>query len=220
MNRYLIRRCIFYLLGMFVVALSVAISKMSNLGVSPVNSVPSVINELTGVEMGICTTVFFCLLIGVQGIILKKDFRWKYLLGIICSVFFGSFVSVASWLTETWLPMPQMYAIRLMYIGLSAVLAALGIFLYLESDMIPMPGEGVTQALADKTPLSLANAKILFDGSVVFLAFLLSVLFTGKLIGIREGTVLLAFGVGSILKCFTRYLQIPIRRFLGFADKK
>ena len=51
-TEYVLRRGGIYLLGLFVMALGVSISKASDLGVSPVNSIPSVVSEITGVDMG------------------------------------------------------------------------------------------------------------------------------------------------------------------------
>lgn len=55
----LINRIIFYILGLFILALGVAFSVNSQLGVSPVNSLPYVLSQITGKEMGSMVIVVF-----------------------------------------------------------------------------------------------------------------------------------------------------------------
>ena len=49
--RNYIRRTVVYLLGLFIMALGVSVSKASQLGVSPVNSIPSVVSDILKVDM-------------------------------------------------------------------------------------------------------------------------------------------------------------------------
>lgn len=43
---------LFYVLGLFVMAFGVTFAANSNLGMSPVNSIPSVLSAITNIEMG------------------------------------------------------------------------------------------------------------------------------------------------------------------------
>ena len=49
-------RVLFYVLGLFVMALGVAIAANSNLGISPVNSLPYVVSEVVRRDPGTCVT--------------------------------------------------------------------------------------------------------------------------------------------------------------------
>ena len=65
-------------IGLFVMALGVSVSKTSDLGVSPVNSIPCVLSVITNIDMGICTTVVFVSFI--------LDMNYLFLFDIIRSV--------------------------------------------------------------------------------------------------------------------------------------
>ena len=54
-----VKRIVIYLAGLFFVALGVAFSVNSNLGVSPVNSLPYVVSRILGKDLGTCVTVIF-----------------------------------------------------------------------------------------------------------------------------------------------------------------
>lgn len=210
------KRIAVYALGLFIMALGVAVSKVSDLGVSPVNSIPCVVSEILNIDMGICTTVVFTLFILIQVLIMQREFKKRNLLQIGCSFLFGLFVSLANALAGWIIPACNSYAMRLVYVAVSMVLVALGILLYLEADVLSLPGEGVMQAVSYKTGIQLSTSKVIFDWSVVFIAALLAVVFLKGLIGVREGTVIAAFGVGLCLKFLSKFFREPLRQFLKY----
>ena len=68
-------RILVYCLGLLLLAFGVAVSVNSDLGVSPVNSLPYVISQIIHVQLGTCVTVVFCSYIVLQVLILRKDFQ-------------------------------------------------------------------------------------------------------------------------------------------------
>lgn len=205
-----IKRTSVYLIGLFIMALGVSVSKASRLGVSPVNSIPAVLSDLFAVDMGVCTTAVFTGFIIIQFALLRRDFKPAALLQIIGSTVFGLFVSAANRAAGLFLPECTSYFMQLLYIAVSVMLVALGILLYIQADILSLPGEGVMQAVSAKTGLSLSTAKMIFDWSVVVIAAAISLIGTGTLSGIREGTVIAAFGVGLCLKGLSRLLRKPL----------
>lgn len=209
------RRIIVYTIGLFIMALGVSVSKISNLGVSPVNSVPSVLSDIFEVDMGICTTGVFLIFIVIQILILRKEFQLINLLQVVCSFMFGYFVSITNKLSLSILPQGNSYIIQLLYVCISIILVAMGILLYLEASILSLPGEGVMQAISNKTGIALPTAKLFFDWSLVTVAVITSLIFTKSLMGVREGTVLAAFGVGICLKFFTNHFKMPLNKMLS-----
>ena len=208
------RRLVVYILGMFIIALGVSVSKVSDLGVAPVNSIPAVLSEITNIDIGICTTAIFIGFILLQICIMRREYKIINLLQILCSTLFGYFVSLTNTLCTAFLPVCSNYFVQIFYILISIVLVALGILLYIEADIMSMPAEGVMQAVAYKSGIAFSTAKLIFDWSVIIIAAVLSLVFLHSLVGVREGTVIAAFGVGLCLKLITRLLQKPLKRFL------
>ena len=68
-----IARVIIYMIGLLILAFGVAFSVNSNLGVSPVNSLPYVISLIVEKKLGTCVTVVFISYILLQILILRKD---------------------------------------------------------------------------------------------------------------------------------------------------
>ncbi len=188
-----------YCLGLFVLSLGIAFAVLSDLGVSPVSSIPYIVSLVTGIDFGVCTTVVFILFIVVQMLLLGKKFKVRNWLQIIGSSILGFFVSLATYITS-FIEMGDSYIIRLLFCFLSVILIAVGVFLYLLPEVLSLPGEGVMQALTVRFQLPMHKAKMIFDCSVTGIAILLSVIFLGNVEGIREGTLIAAMSVGACLK--------------------
>ena len=71
----IIYRILFYILGLFILAFGVSFSVNSNLGVSPVNSLPYEVSLITNIKLGTCVTAVFCCYILMQIVIKRKEFR-------------------------------------------------------------------------------------------------------------------------------------------------
>lgn len=64
-----------YFIGLFVMTIGIALSVKSNLGVSPVSSIPYTITCVWGIEMGKATILFHIVLVLLQIILLRKNFK-------------------------------------------------------------------------------------------------------------------------------------------------
>ena len=62
-----------------------------------------------------------------------------------------------------------------------------------------LAGEGVVLAICKVLPVKFGYMKVVFDVTLVVTACILSLVFTGRLQGVREGTVAAALMVGLIV---------------------
>ena len=125
------KRLLVYLAGLFCMAL----------GVSPVTCLANVVYQITltlpggGIDLGICTTAVYCLYILAELLILRRQFKPVMLLQIVASFLFGGLVSVAT-SVMAFLPAPEGYPMRLVFLLISIPLVALGVMLYLAPNKI------------------------------------------------------------------------------------
>ena len=201
-------RVIIYMIGLLILAFGVAVSVNSNLGVSPVNSLPYVISLIVEKKLGTCVTVVFISYILLQILILRKDFQWFNLAQILCSTLFGKFVDFAKMVVGDF-AIPT-YAGQLTKLGISIVLIAIGISAYMGVKLINMPMEGLTAAIASKLPKAkFHNVKVVVDCVAVGTGISLSFVFLGGLFGIREGTVISAMAIGKVIP-YVNKVTLPI----------
>lgn len=224
-----VRRLLVYVCGLFCIALGIAFSAKSGLGVPPVGSPANVLYQI-GRDRGLPETVFnlgnwtiavYCVYILAQILLLGKKFRPVQLLQLVVSFLFGYMVNFAVALLSG-LPAPTHYATRLMYLLVNIPLVALGVMMYLIPELLPTPGEGVVLAMRERWNTSVGTGKTIFDCTVVAIAVILSLAWFRAFVGVREGTVISALLTGFVIKLLQRFLQKSLRRFVwrGEAEKE
>lgn len=194
--QFLIRMAI-YCLGLLILAFGVAISVNCNLGVSPVSSLPYVVSRIVDMPLGTCTTIVFCSYIVLQMLMLGREFHPINLLQILFSTIFGYFVDFAKLMIGDFC-LPTYFG-QLTMLAVSIVLIALGVLLYIDVQLVPMPMEGVSSSLAKKLGKPFPTMKTVIDCVVVLAGVVLCFVFFGRLEGIREGTVITAIVVGKLV---------------------
>lgn len=203
MNKNLLKRLTAYIIGLFIMTIGISFSLKADLGVSPVSSIPYSVTLITGLEMGKATILFHIFLIILQIIILRKDFKPKNFLQIVAAVIFGYFTTFSNNLLD-FIPEGNDMIIKFIYLLISIVLVAFGIFLYLPADIIPLAGEGIMQAVSFKTNIEFPKVKIAFDTIMVIISIIscLIVIHSAGSVGI--GTVISAFLVGLTIKLINK----------------
>lgn len=83
---------------------------------------------------------------------------------------------------------------------LGIVFVATGVSAEVNSDTIPLAGEGLALALSKRLGIRFGNAKITVGVSLVTISLILSFSFLKSFGGVREGTVAAAVLVGTIAK--------------------
>lgn len=194
-----------YFIGLFIMTIGIAVSVKSNLGVSPVSSIPYTMTFVWGVEMGKATIIFHIALVLIQLLILRKNFKAISLLQIAVGIVFGYFTTFCNYCVS-YLPTPENLVIRLMMMLISAVFIAFGIFLYLPANLMPLAGEGAMKAVSDVTHIEFSKVKIAFDVSMVVISAATCMLLTHNLGSVGIGTVIAALLVGMILRIITKLL--------------
>lgn len=207
----LARRLLIYISGLFLLALGVAFSIKSGLGVSPVTSFPFALSLVLSRDVGLMSTIVFSFYVLFQIVLLRRNFQLKNLFQLAIASLFGFFVTLSNTII---MPLsPEGYFGQLALLGISLVLIAIGIIFYLAANVIPMPPEGFVLALQRVTKVPFSRVKVLFDVTSVSLAGLLLIFFHGNVIGLREGTVIAALGVGKLIGIFSKWIKPPILRF-------
>lgn len=184
-----------YFVGLFIMTIGIALSVKSNLGVSPVSSIPYTMTCVWGIEMGKATIIFHAVLVLIQILILRKRFKPINLLQVVVGIVFGYFTTFCNYLA-TFLPSTDNIAMRIVLMLVSTVFIAVGIFFYLPADLIPLAGEGVMQAVSDVTKIEFSKVKIGFDCSMVIISVITCLICIHSLGSVGVGTVIAAFLVG------------------------
>ena len=205
----LLPRLVIYCLGLLILAFGIALSVNSNLGVSPVSSLPYVVSQIAGISLGTCTILVYICYILLQMVISRK-FQPILLLQLVFSTIFGWFVDGAKWVLGDFC-LPGYFG-QLLMLAASILLIGFSLVLYIDVQLAPMPAEGLVGCLSEKLHKPFSKMKTLVDCSSVCIGAVLSLLFLGRLVGIREGTVLTALLAGRMMGLLRKFVGPWIRK--------
>lgn len=202
----MLMRILLYCVGLLFLAFDVAFSVNSNLGVSPVNSLPYVISLIIHQDLGRCIIGVFVTYMVVQIIIKRKEYKWIDLTQLVFSTIFGYFTDFAKGVMHGFV-IPTYFG-QLLMMAISIVLVALGVAIYMDVKLVNMPMEGMTLAISDCFPnIEFHKIKIIVDCSSVAIGVVLSFLYR-KCQGRRIGAtwhfryfIILLFSGSVPLRC-------------------
>ena len=211
------RRIFNYVFGLFLITLGVGLSIKSNLGSTPISSIPYTLNVIWGIEIGVATVIFHTILVITELILLRRAFKPKHFLQVPVGILFGFFTTISVNLVNLLPDTSNIILIAIMVL-VSTFLVALGLFFYVPTNIVPLSVEGITQAIAIVSNQPFTKVKVCFDVSVVVLSFVLCLVFTGVIGGsVGIGTIFSAIFVGITLK----YINKVVLHFTGLnADLK
>ena len=209
-----------YIVGMFIISIGINISKMAGLGISPVSSIPRALEVIFGLSLGTMVIVVYCFLVLLQLVVLGKDFKPVNALGVLVAVVFGWMVDFTGIDPNAFghlllnFPRPQIYVMKFVCLVCSIIIIGIGVHIYLDGHLIPMPAEGLAQAISVKTGKQFGDCKTFVDMGLIMIALILQIIFlggfesfTGNKVVVREGTILSAFCVGQVVKLIRKSLK-------------
>ena len=196
----LIKRYALFLVGLFIASMGVAFSTKAGLGTSPVASLPysvSLVSKLF--TFGGWLDLLSVIQIVTQVVILKGKvnyieiavqtvlaFVYGYLTNLSCYLIRG--IEVTS------------YPMQFLFMLLGCAILAFGIWIQLKGAVVMLPGEAMNRAISKVTGKRYENIKIFFDILYIALSAVVCLIFLGKLEGVREGSIIAAVLVGTIIK--------------------
>ena len=203
-----LKRYIVFLIGLFINSLGVSLITKADLGTSPISSIPYVLSLNFPFTLGQFTIAFSLLLILIQLVILRRNFKAEHLLQIPISILFGYFIDLT--MVMLFFVDPQTYLSSVVYLLIGCVILGFGVYTEVLADVAMLPGESFVRAVSSTWKTEFGSTKVAFDVSLAVIAAVLSLLFAHRLDGVREGTIIAALLVGFIARLFGRRLA-----FLG-----
>ena len=202
---YIIRRYLLLLAGLAIMAFGVAFSIKASLGTSPISSVPYVVSLFAPLTVGTATIIMHCVFILLQIMILRKKYHPIQLMQLPVAFFFGYLTDFGVWAVQGITCNHYLQQWLVCLIGI--FLVAMGVSLEVKAGVVVLAGEGVVLAICKVLPVKFGYMKVGFDVTLVAIACVLSFVFTGRLQGVREGTVAAALLVGLIAKQLGKMLS-------------
>lgn len=201
----LLKRYIFFFLGICLNAFGIALFTRSKLGTGPTSCIPYVVSLKSGLSFGTCTFIFNILLLLGQIILLRKKFPRYQLLQLPVTLLFSILIDGA--MKFTTFVNTDIYWIALLYNILGCVFRAVGVSCQVVADVVMLSTEAFVKALSDVSKKEFSWIKLFFDVFMAAVAIALSFLLLGRLESVREGTLIIVLLVGPVSHYFTKRLS-------------
>lgn len=199
-----LKRYIVFLIGLFINSLGVSLITKADLGTSPISSIPYVLSLNFPFTLGQFTIAFSLLLILIQLIILRRNFKAEHLLQIPISILFGYFIDLT--MVMLFFVNPQSYISGVIYLLVGCLILGFGVYTEVLANVAMLPGESFVRAVSSTWKTEFGTTKVAFDVSLTVIAAVLSLVFAHRPDGVREGTIIAALLVGFIARLFGRKL--------------
>lgn len=195
LDRKLVNRWIFYILGMLVLALGLTLNTKAGLGVSPIISIAFAVSEIWGLNFGDMTFLLYALFVLGQFVLRGKNSRLTDLLQLPLSLVFSRVLNLYSALIP-YEAAEHGFGMNLLLLLAAILFTGAGAAITVNMRLVPNPGDGIVAAVADKIGRDQGFAKNLFDVGCVAVTCVLGLLASGGIVGIGIGTVAAMIGVG------------------------
>lgn len=146
-------------------------------------------------------------------VLLGRKFPLEYLLQIPVSFLFSYFIDMTM---ELLVGMnPQIYISKLLLLIMGCVILGIGVYMEMAADVVMLPGECFVSAVTRRFHTDFGKTKVCFDTSMAVGAIVLGLVLYGKLAGVREGTLISAFLVGTIARLIKKKVPVIERWLIG-----
>ena len=246
MKKSYLFRGIFYAAGLFILALGITLNTKTGLVVSPIISVSYSISAIWNLNFGNMTLALYGIFVAAEmllhtirhkrsikreGTVLthenKVDLKLLLLMDLLqfpLSLIFTRFLNVFSaWIPDLSSLGPDSFAGsflgRLMFLVIAVILTGIGAAMSLNMRVIPNPGDGIVQAIADCVGKETGLVKNCFDILNISITAMAGMVFGGKIIGIGIGTVAAVIGVGRTISIFNHFVRKKMDKLAGMQAK-
>lgn len=221
-------RFLFYVTGLLILALGLTLNTKAGLGVSPIISVSFSISEIIGRNFGDMTLLLYSLFVVIQMLLhLIKGLRTHHAnaslkfilfmdflqipLSIIFTRFLNVFAATIPDFSTIGLNTTTEMVIRFIMLFCAIICTGIGAAMSLNMRIVPNPGDGIVQTIADTIHKKVGFTKNCFDLTNIAITATISLLCTGHIVGIGIGTILAMIGVGRTIAVFNHFTYAKLQ---------
>lgn len=198
-------RLLIYLLGIVLVSLGIVLCKKSNLGISPVSSIPYVLECVVPLSFGTLTMLFHVVNTLSQMALLGKIRDIRLLLQFPLAFAFGWVIDgIQAWVIFDGTVL--FYQAAALFF--SIFFTAAGMVCMIRMDLVQNPPDGLVRQLSRVLGQELGKVKIGYDVCCVAISIFLGFLCLGTMKGFGIATILSAVFVGKMVSWIQHAVEL------------
>lgn len=194
----MVKRISFYIVGLLIATLGIAVIIFSAVGAGPWDAVFVGASIKLGLTVGTWSIIVQILIVLFNALLLKKRPLFESGITIIVRGLFLDFWLIFVFPNVTFESSPMLTKWGVFIVG--TFLLGAGIGIYIVSKLPPTPVDGMMKALSEKFSLTLKTSRTIVEFTAVLIAFLLK----GP---IGLGTLILALTLGQFIQVCHKYSQ-------------
>lgn len=244
-KRAYIYRGLFYAAGLFILAFGITLNTKAGLGVSPIISVPYSISTIWDKNFGNMTLVVYLIFVLVEMILhiffrksakteeertgagqRRADLGWvlvadllQFPLSLVFTRFLNLFGALLPELAVDYAgSFAGSFVGRFLFLLAAIVLTGVGAAMSLNMRLVPNPGDGIVQAIADVWGKGVGFTKNCFDLLNICITITVGLVCRGEIVGIGVGTVVAVLGVGRAIAVFNHFCKEKMDALAGMGQ--
>lgn len=194
----MIKRIIFYLIGLNLIAAAVVLNIRYATGVAAFSSVMYAISEIYHISLGIASIICYLLFVLMQ-CILSRKITLNYVLEVPLSFIFGVLTDFYDFLIPAF---HFSLVFRIVFFILTMFITAMGVFLCVKTSLVLTPTDGIVKTISEVFHIPFSTVKNVFDVSMVAISIMLCLINHSQLYGIGIGTIISAIFLGRIINIY------------------
>ena len=198
--RLTLSRILLNLLSVTIIAIGLTLLIKANLGQSTVSGFSSTLAHILNVKTG--TIVFFLNLVCfvLELIILNKNVKWSIGLQLLLNSVFGSVVNFflydVPWIANLSF---NSYFEQFVFLLLAILIMGVGVSLMMSINLAVLPYDAFIALVSKTYNIPFVKVRTTADLSFITITLILGFLFPIPFNAVREGTVIFAFTLGSVI---------------------
>lgn len=208
------RRLIVMLIGLFILAFGIAMTKKADLGTAPISCIPATLTDCVGIlTIGNWTILFNLLLVAVEIALLGKNFPPIQFLQIVLAIYLGYMTDLSMMVLDFFNISASNYLEQWIFAVIGFAVLAFGVMTEIRASLLVVPGDGLVMVITDKlrNKYPFHRVKIVNDATMAIIAVIISMIMVGHLTGAKEGTIFAALAIGTFIgwyrKAFGKYID-------------
>ena len=195
----ILEKYLVFVVGLYFLAVGIVLIVRSALGTTPISSVNYVLSLNTPLTLGAWTFIVNVLLIMGQLWLVRKVGSRQDVIEILLQIpfIFPAFIDYNMIITTGLHPNDYLMSLALLIIG--CVIQSIGVVLEIKPRVAMMSAEGFVKYASRYCNKEFGKFKVYFDITLVSLAVVISLMFTQRIEGIREGSFIAACITGYIV---------------------
>ncbi len=199
----MIKRICLYIVGLLILCLGIVLNTKTNLGVAAINVTPFVLSKTTSITLGNAVFIMYCVFI-ICECVLNRKIDILTILQLPISLLFGKLVDLFNTLLNF---EANNFFVGIIMLLIAITLVALGTTLVISQNLVPNAPDGFVNAIGAKMNKPFGYVKLRFDIICVCIAFIISLVLSGKIIGIGIGTIISMLLTGNMCSYFKKILH-------------